>query len=260
MKLKSILYTNFYVFCSRKNFSTLSYSELRVLSNKDVVKYNTYDIIKLSTKFKFINVDIGTGDAKFVYRLAKKNPQGLFIGIDSNVEGMCEVSAKANKKISKGGLEHNNLLLIASNVQEIPEDFINLANQVTINYPWGSLLKIVTDPDVQNLKKIFRIGKNSANIKLALNKYIYKDKALIKRENLCDLTDQKLDTLKDIYKQIGAISVLYKYNTKEPLDSTWGKQLFFGNRENLEIDIYLRSNFWQDECQITGDYDIPNNE
>lgn len=199
--MKSILLFSSY--SSVRNYSTVaSYSQLKVLNNNIVEMRNTYDIVKLSTEFKFTNIDIGTGDAKFVYKLAKKNPHGLFIGIDSNIEGMGIISAKANKKLSKGGLESKNMLLIVSSVQKIPEDFNNLANRITINYPWGSLLKIVTDPDVQNVKKTFKLGRNSANIKLILNKHIYKDKALLEREGLCDITDIKLASLKNIYKQI----------------------------------------------------------
>ena len=108
---------------------------------------------------KGIIVDIGTGDGKFTYKIAKENPDRLVIGIDPNAKGAQKYSAKIYKQASRGGLE--NALFVLASVEDLPEELNGLANQVFINFPWGSLLKgIVFAEDLvwNNLKRICQKG------------------------------------------------------------------------------------------------------
>ena len=86
-------------------------------------------------------IDIGTGDGRFVSASAKANPDKFFIGIDANVKPLEKPSIKATRKPSKGGLP--NALFVQAAVEDLPEELNGLANQIYVNFPWGSLLRAV---------------------------------------------------------------------------------------------------------------------
>lgn len=102
-----------------------------------------------------IIVDIGTGDGKFTYQLAKENPDRFIIGVDPSQKSMGETSGKIYKKKEKGGLK--NALFVLADIENLPDELKDITNQVFINFPWGSLLKgivLVENGTWDNIKKI----------------------------------------------------------------------------------------------------------
>ena len=49
-------------------------------------------------------IDIGTGDGRFVYQSARRNPNKFHIGIDPNTRPLTKISEKIHRKPAKGGL------------------------------------------------------------------------------------------------------------------------------------------------------------
>ena len=49
-------------------------------------------------------IDIGTGDGRFVYQSARRNPNKFYIGIDPNTRPLTKISEKIHRKPAKGGL------------------------------------------------------------------------------------------------------------------------------------------------------------
>jgi len=78
-------------------------------------------------------VDIGTGDGRFVYELAKKNPSKFVVGVDSNHENLIERSARIYKRPSRGGI--SNALFALASANELPVELNGLANQVFMENP-----------------------------------------------------------------------------------------------------------------------------
>ncbi|MBS0628768.1 MAG: hypothetical protein JSS30_00915 [Verrucomicrobia bacterium] len=196
-------------------------------------------------KFSKTHVDIGTGDAKFIYRLAKDNPSYFYIGIDSNPDGMGHISWKIKRKPSKGGLTVPNLELLHMSVEDLPSEFSQVAHCVTINYPWGSLLKGVTDPDPKILESISKILHVGGELFLNLNYTLYSDKRLISTLEITDLEGKEaVEKLKNIFS-------FYQLRFREKgLDNrnfagtTWGKHLTLGSgRETLSLKFSRESNF-----------------
>ncbi|MBN2238928.1 MAG: hypothetical protein JW712_04070 [Dehalococcoidales bacterium] len=104
-------------------------------------------------------VDIGTGDGEFVYKLAKEHPDRFIIGIDPHHAGLTPVSARITRKPAKGGIE--NALFVLGNIEDLPHELDGVANQVFINFPWGSLLKavlLVENPAWDSLKRLCMKG------------------------------------------------------------------------------------------------------
>ena len=110
--------------------------------------------------YKAVCVDIGTGDGKRLYRVAKAAPETLFIGIDPVRENMLDTAKKIGKKPEKGGLR--NLLLVIGAVETLPAELDGLADEVTVYFPWGSLLECVVKPVPGSMEQIRRIAKDGA--------------------------------------------------------------------------------------------------
>ena len=115
------------------------------------------ELKELSAGFARVCVDIGTGDGKRLYRAAKADPGTLFIGIDPVKDNMTDTAKKAAKKPAKGGL--GNLLLVIGAVEALPAELYGIADEVTVYFPWGSLLEAVVKPVPDSLQQIGRIAR-----------------------------------------------------------------------------------------------------
>ncbi len=104
-------------------------------------------------------LDLGTGDGRFVHRMAQENRQGFFIGLDA---------CRENLRESSRNCPDNALYLIAS-AQDLPAELNGLLTQVSINFPWGSLLDGLLDGDPGILGSLARVARPGASLTLRLN-------------------------------------------------------------------------------------------
>ena len=175
-------------------------------------------------------IDIGTGDGKFAYELAKEHPDRFVIGIDPNHQALEEVSNKIYKKPVKGGLP--NALFVLANIEDLPEELSGIANQIFINFPWSGLLKgliLVEEKTWLNLKRICQPG---AYIDLVFGYDENAEKNKVESLNLPTLSEEYLqNTLVSKVDTLGFKLVELNRLTEEDLKnypSTWAKKLAFG--------------------------------
>jgi 16S rRNA (adenine(1408)-N(1))-methyltransferase len=83
--------------------------------------------------------DLGTGDGRFVLATAAANPTRLVIGIDPVADALVDASRRAAAPPRKGGLP--NAVFVAAAAESLPHDLHGVAARVTVNLPWGSLLR-----------------------------------------------------------------------------------------------------------------------
>jgi 16S rRNA (adenine(1408)-N(1))-methyltransferase len=130
---------------------------MRIVSGNKIVEMTAADFEQKVSQFNKCIVDLGTGDGRFVYEQALTEPTTLYIGIDPAQNQMKEFSAKVNRKRLK------NVLLVVGSAEVLPVELSNIADQVFIILPWGSLLEQVvkpTDNFLSNLKNLLkRIGE-----------------------------------------------------------------------------------------------------
>lgn len=82
-------------------------------------------------------VDVGTGDGKHAYHLAKRNPGTLVVGLDAAKDNLRKVSARTDAK---------NLLFLWCPVEQLPEELTGI-DELHVLMPWGSLLRgMLGDP------------------------------------------------------------------------------------------------------------------
>ncbi|RCX09288.1 16S rRNA (adenine(1408)-N(1))-methyltransferase [Anaerobacterium chartisolvens] len=214
---------------------------LRILKGKKIIEQA--DLSGIAEGFDSIAVDIGTGDGRFVYNLAKKNPGTLFIGLDPAAENMFEYSSRIIKKPSKGGLP--NVLYVVSNIEELPDELSGAADNIYINLPWGSLLEGVVKASDHVLCNVVRLAKPpEASLEMCFTYSELHELGEMDRRELPELSlDYIRETLVPLYhekgieiKQLGTIDNqdLREHGTQ------WAKRLGFGrSREVYRISAAI---------------------
>jgi 16S rRNA (adenine(1408)-N(1))-methyltransferase len=109
--------------------------------------------------YRRIHVDLGTGDGRYVRSLAAQHPDRFVIGLDPCRENL--------REHSQARLE--NMLFIIASAQELPRELDGLADQVTINFPWGSLLESLLAGDSRLAEGLARMARTEAGIDIRLN-------------------------------------------------------------------------------------------
>jgi 16S rRNA (adenine(1408)-N(1))-methyltransferase len=81
---------------------------------------------------------LGTGDGRAVLARAQAEPRTLVIGIDASAPAMAEVSRRAARPANRGGAA--NALFVVAAAERPPLELLGVADELTIQFPWGSLL------------------------------------------------------------------------------------------------------------------------
>lgn len=104
-------------------------------------------------------VDVGTGDGRFVLAQARTRPDTFVLGVDA---------CRENLRTAARGAPGNALFLIA-NAHMLPPSLAALATEITVNFPWGSLLTALLDPDRPVADRLAALAQPGATISLRLN-------------------------------------------------------------------------------------------
>lgn len=106
-----------------------------------------------------IHIDIGTGDGRYVQHVAHGCTNCFVVGVDACRENLYEVSRRAPA----------NTLFVIANALELPPELYGLAAQVTINFPWGSLLEGLLTNDPALLAGLVSVARLRARLEVRLN-------------------------------------------------------------------------------------------
>ncbi len=112
-------------------------------------------------------VDVGAGDGRWILRLARSRPNWLCLGIDANAAGMRETSWRASRKPQRGGAP--NAWFVRAAVEALPDALDMIADEIHVQYPWGSLRGMLLEPDPDRLAHLARIGRRGAAFRFTLN-------------------------------------------------------------------------------------------
>jgi hypothetical protein len=109
--------------------------------------------------YDIIQIDIGTGDGRYVQHVTQTCPSRFVIGIDACRENLHEVSRRAP----------TNAMFVITNALMLPAELCGLAAHVTINFPWGSLLEGLITDEPSLLDGLVMIARPNAGIEVRLN-------------------------------------------------------------------------------------------
>lgn len=186
------------------------------------------------------SLDIGTGSGDYVSDLAAERPETLVIGLDPVAENMADASRKAAVSVKKGG--RPNAHFIRGAAEMLPGPFAACADEISINYPWGSLMHIVAKPDVDELRKIAACGRPGARLAIYLNYNVLEDREYLTRLGFEDIADPLHSAALDsAYREAGFAPIEQRiFAGDPPFRSRWGRQLIRGSgRRTLIIETRL---------------------
>jgi 16S rRNA (adenine(1408)-N(1))-methyltransferase len=191
---------------------------------------------------KEIIIELGCGDGKLLYKLAKSNLDKFYIGIDSNEKGLEDISLKISKKPAKGGLD--NIIFLKASAESLPDQLSNQANEILVNFPWGSLLSGLITNEELVLKNIIQIAKNGANLEIFLTYNEKFEDSYIQERDLPTLSYEFINNnLRKLYESKGIIIKETKILSEEEkldLQSSWAKKILRKrNREIFKIDCII---------------------
>jgi 16S rRNA (adenine(1408)-N(1))-methyltransferase len=107
--------------------------------------------------------DVGTGDGRFAWRLARRHPDWLVVGIDPARDRMVDTARRATRRPQRGGTP--NLLLVWAAIED--DDLAALGHhgdEVLVLAPWGRLLAGVVRPDPDVLRGLRRVARPGASL------------------------------------------------------------------------------------------------
>jgi 16S rRNA (adenine(1408)-N(1))-methyltransferase len=132
---------------------------MEILRGKMSLEMDEAGLAQSITGYHQVVVDLGTGDGRFVRHLAETHPGAFVIGVDA-----CRENLHAASRVKS-----TNTLFVIANVQSLPCALHGLAQRVTINFPWGSLLDGLLQAEPALLDGIAAISRPGALLDVRLN-------------------------------------------------------------------------------------------
>lgn len=144
---------------------------------------------------------------------------------------MADVSRRAAAKPSRGGVD--NALFIQASLETLPGVLAASANAITVNYPWGSLLKAVVMPEVPLLANLAALAKTDATLDVLINMQPLRDAEYAARQRLGEAPlVRDPATLKADYLRAGwRVTAIQDVTGALVRATRWGSQLHHARRE-----------------------------
>lgn len=149
---------------------------------------------------------------------------------------MADASRRAAAKPARGGVA--NALFLQAALEALPPDLNGLASHVTVNYPWGSLLRAVALPDPGLLGRIAALARPDATIDVVVNMQPLLDPPYAARLGLGHAAIvHDRERLGAAYAEAG-LTILGIAAPTGPVHATrWGNRLHHAGRAMLHLRI-----------------------
>ncbi|EKD95637.1 MAG: 16S rRNA methylase [uncultured bacterium] len=204
---------------------------MKVVTGKSIKEVDKNELVNILNAYKKVEVDLGTGDGRYVYKNAKENSGTLFIGIEPIQKQLENYSRKSQKE------NITNAIYILGSVEYFPDELLGTADKLTIILPWGSLLQSITNPNYEKNSLISNILKSNGICEIVLGysqEYEPNETERLELENLS--VEYLKSTVIPIFEKnnlhLTEFGSLGKKDLK-PIESTWSKKLSFGKNRPL---------------------------
>jgi 16S rRNA (adenine(1408)-N(1))-methyltransferase len=189
-------------------------------------------------EYRDLHVDLGTGDGKFVLRAARAEPDVLHIGVDALEEPMAESIRRAASKPARGGVP--NARFMVADAMWPPASLRGQAGLVTVNYPWGSLLRAVAAPEPSGLGAVVGLLRTGGRLIAVLNASAAEDSAYAEKLELPPLDGEHVgERVIPGWQDAGLVDVsshALAAGEDPPYRTTWGQRLVRGSgRETVVV-------------------------
>lgn len=203
------------------------------------VAIDAREVSALVERYSEVIVDLGTGDGRHVLRTARAQPDALVVGVDPVADAMADSARRAGSKPARGGVD--NALFVVAGLERLPVALRGLAREVTVNFPWGSLLRAVGWPRPEDLRTVVELIAPGGSLVALLNASAGEASEYADRLDLPPLEDRRhvLEVVVPGWREAGLADVRWQYlgaGERAPYRTTWGQRLVRGSgRETLVV-------------------------
>jgi 16S rRNA (adenine(1408)-N(1))-methyltransferase len=200
---------------------------MRILNGTKVVEAPADWADGLRNDGRGIVADVGAGDGRFVYESARHHPASIYVAIDPDADTLAEYAFRAGRKPARGGVE--NAHFVVAPVQQLPAELAGLADVVCVNFPWGSLLRGVLEPQADVLQALASLTRRGGDFELVLSYDPEHDPNAFTGSTLPALDETYIaETLTPAYEAAGLLVRESRRLTQDEalaIPSSWGRRL-----------------------------------
>ncbi len=201
-----------------------------VTRGKKLVEIDRAELDELISGYEKVYLDIGAGSGRFIYRLAKKNPSDYFIGLETSHDSLLDYARRIEKKSSRGGLP--NVLYVIGSIESPPEDLLQIADEIFLNYPWTRLLKALVTGETSVLERLSSLLRVEGVLYMTICYDEVYEPAFVEEYGLPKLSEEYIrNNMASAYECCGfeleSVETLSCDEMKKSL-SGWGRKLAFG--------------------------------
>ncbi|MEU3227464.1 class I SAM-dependent methyltransferase [Streptomyces sp. NPDC006976] len=164
---------------------------MQIVRGKKLEKASDGEFQRLVEESSRVVVDVGTGDARASYRIAKENPSWLVVGVDPAWQRMTQTSIRSRRKPAKGGVP--NLLLVNSSIENAPAELLGAADELLVLMPWGKLLHGLVRGDEDIWSGLRSVAKPNAPLTATVGTSIWREPVPRDIQGLPELTRPYVD-------------------------------------------------------------------
>ena len=132
---------------------------METIRGKTSPEMTASDLQKQLMGYKYVLIDLGTGDGRYMRCMAEQHKERFFIGVDA-----CRDNLRANSRRILP-----NALFIIADAQALPTELNGLASHITINFPWGSLLDSLLSSEDSLISRLLSATRPFAGMDIHLN-------------------------------------------------------------------------------------------
>jgi 16S rRNA (adenine(1408)-N(1))-methyltransferase len=174
-------------------------------------------------------VDVGAGDGGYVLHRSRTEPDTFAIAIDASPDALASGAWRA-----KRARVANASFLVAA-VERLPGELACVADEVTVHFPWGSLLRGLVAGSGSVIGPIASLMKGGAELRVLMS--------AVDRDGFAALDPSLVDSRRRAYSEHGLrlIDAGWASNAVVAASgSAWAKRLGVGGARRAVIARYRR--------------------
>jgi 16S rRNA (adenine(1408)-N(1))-methyltransferase len=174
-------------------------------------------------------VDIGAGDGGYVLHRARTEPTTFALAIDASPDVLASGSWRATRA------RLGNAAFLVEGVERLPAALGRLADEITVHFPWGSLLRGLVDGSPGVVGPIAKLMNEGAELRVLLS--------AVDRDGVGEVNPAVLLARRDAYLDHGLYLTAAEWASDRVVvesRSAWAKRLAVGRARPAVVARYRR--------------------
>jgi 16S rRNA (adenine(1408)-N(1))-methyltransferase len=175
-------------------------------------------------------IDVGAGDGGYALYRAKTEPSTFAIALDASPDALSDGAWRAKRARAA------NVVFLVEAVEHIPNELSGLADEVTVHFPWGSLLRGLLAADPAMLFPIASLLRLGGELRILLS--------ATERDGYSNLTPDTLAALASPYIDYGLRPLAIGWALPPDIAASrsgWAKRLRVGGTREAVLARYRRA-------------------